>query len=115
MTQSNVQALKPSERRRSNRIAVRTKVQPGIMMAKATNKKLQWYAFNVSKIGIGISVVGDMVSDLELRFELGGKKYDMELRWGVLDVKRQEYRYGLECINEDCDLTELFREYRFIR
>ena len=98
-------------RREARRTINEFKPFPGV--AKLGNgKTIEIFPTDVSPRGVGFSVQNEILPEMSVFLEIGSVKVELGLRWGILDVKNQSYRYGFELESQDnINLDQLFKSH----
>jgi len=98
------------EQRRDPRLRPET-TPPCKITRTSNNQILNFSVYDVSKGGLGLVIVGNILPDTEINLYLGDTKARLEFVWSILLEKKQTpiYHAGFRLLQGPPDLLELFR------
>lgn len=103
-----------NDQRKEQRFVVDTENFKGVLKLSSTGKPLNGVPVDVSRSGLGLVMRDQILPEFEITLQMGEFSIRLELRWGMLDLAKNQYRYGFELAEVDQDLQSVFQQHGLI-
>ncbi len=110
MTAFNIKNLQPNERRNKRRVNL-SGLMPGRLLLKESQKPISCRPINVSGKGLGIVSTDLLQEGTSVILTIKNRKIELRVVWSQPDFRKQNMvRYGLQVLDDELNMEELFRE-----
>ena len=110
MSSFNIKNLQPNERRKKRRMNL-SGLMPGRLANKETEKLISCRPINVSVKGLGIVSTDLLNEGTIVVLSIKSRKIEFRVVWSQQDFKKQNMtRYGLQVLDENINIEEVFRD-----